>query len=151
MTMTGYAIRARRRALGLSQHDVSRLSGVKQPLLSAIEAGRRQPTEAVAAALRDPLRVRPSIMLASLRPEVTRLVRAHRGREASVFGSVAKGTDSPDSDLDIMVDFAADADITDLLALQADLSELLTIPVDIVSAGSSSRLVVTIREEAMPL
>jgi len=151
MTMTGYAVRARRRALGLSQHDVARLSGVKQPLLSAIEAGRRQPTEAVEAALREPLRVRPSVMLASLRTEVAGLVRIHRGKTASIFGSVATGSDGPGSDLDIMVDFEPDADITDLLALQDALSELLTIPHDVLSAGSSSRLVNAIREEAIPL
>jgi len=137
--------------LGLSQRDVAKRCGLKQPLVSAIESGRRQPTVAVAATLQEHLQVRPSVALAHFLDESKALIRRHRGQAAFVFGSVAKKTDTAGSDLDLLVEFAEDADITDLLALEDELGELLTVPVDVISAGSSSRFVQAIREETVPL
>lgn len=79
------------------------------------------------------------------------MVRRHGGRDAVVFGSVARGTDAPGSDLDLMVAFEGGRDIVDLLALQAELEELLTVPVDVVSAGSSGPAADRARSEAIPL
>ncbi|MCL2803764.1 MAG: helix-turn-helix domain-containing protein [Micrococcales bacterium] len=151
MPLTAHAMRTRRGLLGLSQRDLAERSGVKQPQLSAIESGRRQPTAAVEAAVEQHLRVPPSVMLASMRPKVLELITRHRGKAGYVFGSVAKGTDSWDSDLDVMVEFDQNADITDLLALEEELSSLLAVSVDVVSMGSSSRFVQSIRHEAVPL
>lgn len=44
-------LRARREAVGLTQHALAKRSGVRQPLISALETGRRQPTEPTRAAL----------------------------------------------------------------------------------------------------
>jgi len=137
--------------LGLSQRDVAERTGVKQPLLSAIESGKRRASASVEIALQEHLRVRPSVALAHYRDEAIDLIRRHRGEDAFVFGSAARGADDADSDLDLMVQFNEDADITDLLALQDELSQLLTVPVDVVSAGSSSAFVRACREDAVPL
>ncbi len=37
------AVKARREALGMSQYDLARASGVSQPVISRIEAGGRPP------------------------------------------------------------------------------------------------------------
>ncbi|RRD29131.1 nucleotidyltransferase family protein [Actinomyces bowdenii] len=55
-----------------------------------------------------------------------------------ILGSIAEATDGPDSDVDLLIHFPADADIIDLLNLQEDLSDLLTAPVDVVSDRSTS-------------
>ena len=56
-------------------------------------------------------------------------------RAVSVFGSVARGDDRPDSDIDFLVEFEAEASLLDLMAIQDDLEALLNCSVDVVSLG----------------
>jgi len=151
MQCTPHAIRTRRAVLAVSQRELAKRSSVKQPLLSAIESGKRLPTASVSKAIEEHLQVRPSAVLAFYRQQVRDKVGAHRGKCVSIFGSVARGTDTVDSDLDLLVEFEEGTDICDLLALEEELSELLTVPVDVVSAGSQSDFVQGIRSEAVPL
>lgn len=50
------------------------------------------------------IKVKLSQELAAQPSEIREIVLAHRADNASVFGSVAKGLDSEESDLDILVD-----------------------------------------------
>ena len=68
-----------------------------------------------------------------------------------MFGSVARCTDGPDSDVDLLVTFPEDAGITDLLAMEDELAELLTVRVEVVSAGSGGRVIDRAVREAIPL
>ena len=52
-----------------------------------------------------------------------------------LFGSVARGDDRPDSDIDLLVDFDRDSSLFDLMRMTRELEELLGHPVDVVSAG----------------
>jgi uncharacterized protein len=144
-------LRLRRAAAGLTQRELAETSGVKQPLIAAIERGTRQPTETVRQALDAALRVRPSQLLQAVREQVLAAVAAVGGSEVRVFGSVANGSDQPDSDLDLMVTFPPEADIVTLLTLEDELSELLTAPVNVVSAGSSGPVLERALAEAVPL
>lgn len=144
-------LRLRRTAAGLTQRELAETSGVKQPLIAAIERGTRQPTETVRSALDAALRVRPSQLLRAVREQVLAAVAAVGGSEVLVFGSVATGRDQPDSDLDLMVTFPPDADIVTRLTLEDELSELMTVPVDVVSAGSSGPVREGALAEAVPL
>ena len=53
-----------------------------------------------------------------------------------VVGSVARGEDTEDSDLDLLVDPAPGATLFDLGGLREDLEELLGVPVDLISTRS---------------
>lgn len=139
------------RRYSLTQRDVAQLSGVKQPLVPAVESGKREPSAATKAALDRVLAARPSEMLRFFRPEAIGLIERHGGASPLVFGSVARGSDSFESDVDLLVTFAEDAGITDLLAMEDELSELLTVPVDVVSASSSGRVVNRALSESVPL
>jgi len=130
-------VSSRRAILGLSQRDLARRSGVAQPLIAAIETGRRRATTQTATALDAALRLRPSQALAARRQEVLRRIEARGGHDPIVFGSVARGTDREDSDLDLIVTFPPGASLMDALDLRAELEDLLTVPVEVVSAGSS--------------
>jgi predicted nucleotidyltransferase len=63
------------------------------------------------------------------------LCRRYQVRELSLFGSAARGTMRPDSDIDLLVEFLPDAgiDLVDYAGLMLDLSALLGHKVDLVS------------------
>ncbi|MBL8775842.1 MAG: nucleotidyltransferase domain-containing protein [Acidimicrobiales bacterium] len=70
------------------------------------------------------------------RHEIKAAVARHRGASATVFGSVARGDESPQSDVDFLVEFQPGASLFDLARLELELQELLGVGVDVVSAGS---------------
>lgn len=61
------------------------------------------------------------------RPALTALCRRHGIRRLSLFGSVLKGTDRSDSDVDLLVEFGLGASpgLLGLAAIEAELSSLL--------------------------
>lgn len=144
-------VKVRRAAAGLTQRELAAASGVKQPLIAAIESGARQPNNRTRDAIEGALAVRPAQLLRVARDETLALVHAMGGTDVRVFGSVADGTDLPTSDIDLLVTFPPGSDIVTLLRLQEDLSTLLTVPVDVVSAGSSGPVLERALAEAVPL
>ncbi len=144
-------LKLRRTAAGLTQRQLAELSGVKQPLIAAIERGTRVPSDAARSALEHALQVRPSALLRARRDEVLAALARIGAKDPRVFGSVARGEDDPGSDLDLLVTFPPDADIVTLLTLEEELASILTVPVDVVSSGSSGRVLDRARAEAVPL
>lgn len=55
-----------------------------------------------------------------------------------IFGSHATGADTPSSDLDLLVDIAADRDLLDLIEFKLDLEDLLGCKVDVVTEAALS-------------
>lgn len=144
-------LKLRRAAAGLTQRELAVLSGVKQPLIAAIERGTRAPSEAARSALEGALQVRPSVLLRARRDEVLAAIARVGASDPRVFGSVARGDDGPGSDIDLLVTFPPEADIVTLLTLEEELADLLIVPVDVVSSGSSGRVLDRARVEAIPL
>jgi predicted nucleotidyltransferase len=64
-------------------------------------------------------------------------LRARGVRRAAVFGSVARGDDCPDSDIDILVEIDPDAHLTvfDYAGLKDYIGSLFDGPVDVVNRG----------------
>ena len=59
----------------------------------------------------------------------------HHGNRVWLFGSVARGDDGPDSDIDLLVEFDRDSSLFDVMRMTKELEELLGHPVDVVSTG----------------
>lgn len=59
------------------------------------------------------------------RDNLLALASRHRATRIRIFGSVARGEDKPDSDIDLLVDFAPEASLLDLVGLQQDAEALL--------------------------
>lgn len=95
--------------------------------------------------------MRPSRLLAEHRREVTRLAAEHGAVEVRVFGSVARGTDEPASDIDLLVRMQPGRTIFDLALLREDLAELLGRRVDVVSEGALRGRGAEVLAEAVPL
>jgi uncharacterized protein len=68
------------------------------------------------------------------RDEILRLAKAHRASNVRVFGSVARGTAGPESDLDILIDTEPGCSLFDLGGLLEDLKDLFGPRVDLVVA-----------------
>jgi uncharacterized protein len=60
----------------------------------------------------------------------------HGARNVRVFGSVARGDDKPESDLDLLVEMERGRSLLDLLALEQELEALLHRPVDVLTEES---------------
>lgn len=77
--------------------------------------------------------VKPSLILASHRDAIRRVVAAHRASNPRVFGSVARGGDSEDSDLDLLIDPTPETTLLDIGAIRHELLQLLGVPVDVLT------------------
>ncbi|MGV1033763.1 MAG: helix-turn-helix domain-containing protein [Microbacteriaceae bacterium] len=142
-------IQTSRQRQHLSQAELAARSGTSQATLSRYERGDAIPTiatlERLLAATGSTLelRARPSSRtldvrterLAKLRSQKTEIVRLARSVGASnvaVFGSVARGTDSESSDIDLLVDFdAAARGMFPIFNLEERLTDLLGETVDV--------------------
>lgn len=75
--------------------------------------------------------MRPSEVLSSQRLQVLALA-ANRGASAvRVFGSVARGVDREDSDVDLLVDLPTGTSLLTLVGLQLDIEAALGVKVDL--------------------
>lgn len=84
--------------------------------------------------------------------EILRLAREHGARNLRLFGSVARGDDRPDSDLDLLVEMEPGRSLLDHVALKQDLEDLLGREVDVVTEQSlHPRLRDRVQREAVSL
>jgi predicted nucleotidyltransferase len=108
-------------AEGESQREVAKRFGVTQPAISYQVA--RERTDGV----------RPS-ELVEAGGSVLRQVAANHGfTQLAMFGSAARGDDRPDSDLDLLVQPPANADLFDMLRLEETLARIAGRDIDLVS------------------
>lgn len=77
--------------------------------------------------------MKPSQALELHREDIRAIVARHRTVNPRVFGSVLKGQDGDDSDLDLLVDPLPGATLLDLGALQVELEEALGVRVDVLT------------------
>jgi predicted nucleotidyltransferase len=103
---------------GLTQRQIADALGRSQPEVSRLL--RFHPTSELGRRL-----VRE-------RDEVIAILARHGARRARVFGSVARGSDRPSSDIDLLVEVGDDVSLFDLARAEAALSDLLGVAVDVV-------------------
>jgi hypothetical protein len=80
--------------------------------------------------------MKPSIAFNQHREAIRRIVERHHAVNARVFGSVLRGEDTAESDLDLLVDPTEDTTLFDIGEIQAEVSELLGIDVDVLTPGA---------------
>jgi predicted nucleotidyltransferase/DNA-binding XRE family transcriptional regulator len=146
----GTLLREARVRAGLSQSELARRAGVTQSVVSEYEAGKREPALPTLARLvagtgheltlglqRADLSLRglPDSRLGRrLRRNRRALIAAASragGNNLRVFGSVARGEDTPDSDVDLLVDLPDDTGLFALLALEEEFERILKVHVDL--------------------
>lgn len=149
----GALLRQARQRAGLTQVELAARAGVTQSVISAYESGQRQPSIPAlarlvgAAGFEVTLNLRrPASSQRRLSGPVGRRVRrrrkdlvavaaAHGVSNLRVFGSVARGEDHPDSDVDLLADFPPGLSLFGLGRLEADLGDILGTRVDLIPAA----------------
>ena len=90
--------------------------------------------------------------LRTKRPELLDTAERYGVKNVRVFGSVARGTATLESDVDLLVEVEPGTSLFELGELYLDLQELLGIRVDLVTDGGlNPRLREQILSEAVPL
>ena len=146
-------MRSARQRAGLTQVQLARRAGVTQSVISAYESGHRAPSLPTLTALVEAtgfevdMRLRrPPRRLDGLRGPVGRRVRLRRQElidiaaghgvvNLRVFGSVARGEDRDDSDVDLLAELPPGLGLLGLGRLQAELEKVVGAPVDLVAAA----------------
>lgn len=144
-------LRTARRQAGLSQAALAARSGVSQSVISVYEAGRRQPSIPMLANLVEAagcdleLHVRPRSVedrlqgrlgrrLLRQRARLLDVAESHGLRILGVFGSVARGAETPTSDIDLLVSVPQGMGLIGLGRVEQQLAKLLAARVDLVPA-----------------
>ncbi|MEZ5141650.1 MAG: nucleotidyltransferase domain-containing protein [Acidimicrobiales bacterium] len=86
------------------------------------------------------------LLVEAHRDEIKAIVARHHGRSVAIFGSVARGDEHPDSDIDFLVDLEPDARPIELLSIGVELEEVLGVTVDV---GTRSSLRDGVRDEVL--
>ena len=161
---------ARTRA-NLSQTDVARRANVAQSVVSAYESGRREPafstlTRLIAATghrLEVELKAQDGASpglpdtplgrrLRQRRKKVLATTARYGASNVRVFGSVARGEDTPESDIDILVALSPRSGLVALGRLERELRQILGVPVDVVPEDSlRPKVRIEADSEAIPL
>ena len=149
----GSLLRRARRGAGISQAELAFRASVAQSMISAYEAGRRQPSLPTLARLIDAAGADLVVDIQQQPPQLSRLsgpvgrqvrrkrrdlvaaAATHEVTNLRVFGSVARGEDRPDSDVDLLVDLPPHMGLLGLGRVQADLEAILGAKVDLVPAS----------------
>lgn len=67
------------------------------------------------------------------RADIIRIASAHGGDHIRLFGSIARGSGGPSSDLDILVRMRPGSSLLDRIAIMLELEDLLGVKVDVVN------------------
>jgi predicted nucleotidyltransferase/DNA-binding XRE family transcriptional regulator len=169
-------IRDARVDAGLSQKRLAERAGTSQPALARYETGSAQPSiatlERLLAACGRRLElvsspantapVRASSLRGQLGPRARRLrvcrgrllvaAREHGVRRVRVFGSLARGEDLPESDVDLLVELGPGRTLLDLAAFRRAAQEILAMSVDVATSDMlKERIRAEVLAEALPL
>ena len=129
----GQQLRQARLDAGLTQGDLAKLAGTSQARISSYEKGSVVPAPATQERLLRAARALPSVVLDRHRDEVKAIAARHGLSNVRVFGSVARGTDTVASDVDLLVTPSPHTTLFRLAAYAVEVEDLLACKVDVVS------------------
>jgi predicted nucleotidyltransferase/DNA-binding XRE family transcriptional regulator len=164
-------LREARLRANLSQTELARRAGVAQSVISAYESGHREPSLATltrmvkATGHTIKLNLEENSMavrglpdspigrrLRRNRSALLDLAASHGAENLRVFGSVARGENTVESDVDMVADLPSGIGLFELGVFERELSKILKVKVDLVpSDGLRPRVRDEVDAEAIPL
>lgn len=79
-----------------------------------------------------------SSIIRNRRKEIIDIAKKYGAKNVRIFGSMARGDESINSDVDIIVEMETGSSLLDIIAIKQDISELLGRKVDVVTEASIS-------------
>ena len=145
-------VRAARLDAGLSQRALAERAGTRQANIAAIESGGRRISAALLETLLTAADYRPSLALEAAAADTIAAARRHGFSNVRAFGSVVRGQDTRESDIDLLVDPPGTYRAPFALgAFTAEVEILTGFPVDVVIDHGDSPYLRRIRREAVAL
>jgi len=96
--------------------------------------------------------MRPSQALALHRAQIRQIALSHRVQDIRVFGSTARGEDTEDSDLDLLVEPTSETTLLDIGAIRYELKQLLGLDIDVLTPNAlPERVRAQVLKEAQPV
>lgn len=90
--------------------------------------------------------MKPRALLESKKQEIFETASRHGAFNIRIFGSVARGDDDENSDIDFLVELEPGRSLLDLGGLQTELQDLLGRPIDVITVNGLKE---RIREEVL--
>jgi uncharacterized protein len=159
---TAELLREARRSAGLTQAELARRARTSQAMVARYETGVASPTvrtlqrllravgrELELSSLRVPTGIPPSSLAAlrEHRAEIRAAAERVGARNVRVFGSVARGEETPESDVDLLVDFPArERGLLPLLTLAEQVEQIVGRQVDVAAVEAMAD---PVRERAL--
>jgi len=145
----GTLLRRARLDARLTQAELARRAEVTQSVVSAYESGSRQPSYATVLKFIHAAGFDLGTTLTPRRPQspgrelverrkvpLTRTLRRLGATNVRLFGSVARGDDRPDSDVDLLVKLQPGVGLLALARMTSEAERILGKPVDLVPDSS---------------
>jgi len=159
MSRAAEVIRDARRRAGLTQVELARRSGIAQNVISDYERGKREPSfgavDILLGAAGLAIEYTPLSELDRIRrkrDEIIDVLAAHGLTNVGVFGSVARGEETSESDIDLLVDVAPDTGLLSIIRAQDELEKLLGREIDLIPrAGLKPRVAIEVTREVVTL
>lgn len=85
-----------------------------------------------------------------IRKKIIEILKKHRAKKISIFGSYIRGDAKPESDLDVIVEFNEPKGLIKFVGIENELSEILGIKVDLLTESAISLYLINdIKKEAI--
>lgn len=147
----GALIRRARLDAGLTQSELARRAGLRQPSLAQMETGKRSVSGPMLERVLQAADYRPSLPLAESADRVRELAARRGLSNVRVFGSAVRGEDGFDSDVDLLVTPSGGSDLFDLALFADEVGRLIGFPVDVIADTSESTMLAEATRSAVPL
>lgn len=165
-TTSAAVLRNARKAAQLTQAELAQRANITQSVVSAYEAGRREPALSTLLKLVESAGYTLNLGLESKpvhTPDFVKILHKHKEQilqwcadagasNMRIFGSVARGTAGPTSDIDLLVDLAPETSLFALMSLEEKIQNLVGIKIDLVpESGLKPSIKKEVLSEAIPL
>lgn len=87
-----------------------------------------------------------------MKRKVIEFLQGHGAKRIAIFGSYARGEETRESDLDILVEFSGRKSLLDIIGMEQDLSDIIGIKVDLLTERSiEPQIMSEIRKDMAPV
>lgn len=147
----GELIREARLDVGITQTELARRAGLSQSSLAQMESGKRNVSSDMLERVLKAADYRPNLALVHTFHLIRKAATKRGLRNVRVFGSVARGEDGYDSDIDLLVTPGEEVTMFDIANFGEEVRQITGFPADVIVDNGTFPPHWTALEEATPV